>query len=99
MHRRLAVLRQRALALGAALRQMRLEAREIVAVERAKRVAGRQLAEGLVGRAYGRPPMRPRNFSIPRRMRVLTVPSGCFRRADISVWVRPSKYANSMTSR
>src|SRR3989454_7449517 len=41
----------------------------------------------------------PRSFSIPARMRVLTVPNGSRSSAAISVCVRPPKYASSITRR
>src|SRR5882724_6305689 len=39
------------------------------------------------------------NLSSPRRIRALTVPSGCPSRAAISWWLRCSKKANSIASR
>ncbi len=40
---------------------------------------------------------RPRIFSKPRRIRPLTVPIGRSSIVAISVWVKPPKYASSMT--
>src|SRR5262245_41635252 len=40
-----------------------------------------------------------RSLSIPRRMRALTVPRGCWRVSAISFWVKPPRKAISMACR
>src|SRR2546427_4772161 len=85
-----------------AVGEVRLEAGTLRRRQGAKRVRRRQLQPPVVGHASppaSRPAREPRSFSIPARMRVLTVPNGSCSSAAISVWVRPPKYASSITRR
>ena len=79
---------QRRLAAVTATGEMGLEQDEIVAVERAERVAGDEGIEWLV--AHVARPTTSRSRSRPSRIRVLTVPSGCLSRSAISVCVSPA---------
>ena len=70
------------------------------------RLIRRQRAEdvqrGLLFHAFvnhSKPSSWSRNFSRPRRMRALMVPSGSFNFFEISSCVRPEKYASSMAWR
>src|SRR5690348_10099190 len=88
-------------ALGAS-GEVYLEPRTLFGVEGAERVRRRELSPLVIG--HDAPPTssgasEPRSFSIAARMRVLTVPSGSCSSAAISVWLRPPKYASSITRR
>src|SRR5262249_54581832 len=86
-----------------ALLQVSGDGARLLGIERAQRVERRQLAEALgpVGHSGSlvSAPSCLRSASMPRRMRVLTVPSGSSSTAAISAWVRPWKYASSIASR
>src|SRR5229473_1000483 len=93
------------LCLGAAHRalgQVCFELQALSRLEGAQRVGRGQRQPLMVGHdsALDRSgASEPRSFSIPARMRVFTVPNGSPSSVAISVWVRPSKYASSMTRR
>src|SRR5207237_6310498 len=81
-----------------ARREMRFDRRHLAWRERVQRVCAHQLRLGAVIRAHGSLPVAAnacRSFCKPERIRVLTVPSGWFKRAATSACVSSDKNAAS----
>src|SRR6266851_1214041 len=82
---------------------MRFERARLRCVKRIERMQSQRLLILLMVVHYIELSGLSRNSSlsliIPERMRVLTVPSGSPKRAAISVWVKPSKYARKSARR